>query len=208
MELGNAEPVGVFDDHDRGLGHVHPDFDHRGGDQHVEHACPKVGHDHFLLARTHLAVEKADMQVGQLPLLQPGGLLGDRCGLDPVRTLDQRAHYERTMTGGHLGPDPFERCRLVHRGTGPVGGDRGSARRKLVDGGHVEIAKDDHGRRARDRSGGHHQQVGVGPRAVFAPALGFEPGPLLHPEPVLLVDDNCPERLESDLVGQQGVRAD
>ena len=35
VQLGQAESLGPFDRHQRGVGHVDADFDHRGGDQHL-----------------------------------------------------------------------------------------------------------------------------------------------------------------------------
>ncbi len=43
VELGDAEAVGVEDDHDRGVGDVDADLDHRRGDQHVERARRGTG---------------------------------------------------------------------------------------------------------------------------------------------------------------------
>ena len=100
-------------------------------------------------------------------------------------------------------------------GPGPDRGHRSAPGRELVEDGHVQVAEDHHGRRARDRRGRHHQQVGIGP-AVGTGRLGQHRGPplvaqrgaLLHPEAVLLVDDHHAERVEPDLVGQQRVGAD
>lgn len=33
MQLGKPQPLGVFDDHQTGVGHIHAHFDNRGGNQ-------------------------------------------------------------------------------------------------------------------------------------------------------------------------------
>jgi predicted DNA repair protein MutK len=43
VQLGQAEALGVLDDHDGGVGHIDPDLDHRGGDQHRDLAIDEVG---------------------------------------------------------------------------------------------------------------------------------------------------------------------
>ena len=45
VELGKAEAVGVFHDHQGSPGHVDPHFDHRGADQHIQFPLGKRGHD-------------------------------------------------------------------------------------------------------------------------------------------------------------------
>jgi len=36
VELGQSEAFGVLDHHQRGVGHIHADLDHRGGDQQLD----------------------------------------------------------------------------------------------------------------------------------------------------------------------------
>ena len=129
VELGDPEPVGVLDDHHRGLGDVHADLDHRRGHQHVEPAAPELGHDPLLLGRRELAVEEPDAEPGQLGAGQALGLGHHRGGLDPVRSLDQRAHHEGPVARCHLGPDPLPGLVRLGRVAGqPGGGHREPAR--------------------------------------------------------------------------------
>ena len=44
MELGEAEPFGVFNDHYVGVGHIHADFDDNGGDEDIQLAIAEVVH--------------------------------------------------------------------------------------------------------------------------------------------------------------------
>ena len=125
-------------------------------------------------------------------------------GLDPLRFLDQRAHHVGLVARRHLVAHPLPRFRLLQRPRAQSGGDRSPAGRQLVEHRRVEVAVDGHGRRARNRRGRHHQDVGH----HLARTLFPQGGPLLDAETVLLVDDDAPERPERHRLGQQGVGAD
>ena len=92
---------------------------------------PELGHDPLLLRRGELAVEQPDPQPGQLGAGQALGLGHHRGGLDPVRSLDQRAHHEGPVARRHLGADPRPRLLGLVRAAGPQprGGHREPARR-------------------------------------------------------------------------------
>ena len=93
VELGDAEPVGVEDHHDRGVRDVDAHLDHRRRHQHVERARPELVHRGLLVGRRHAPVQQAEPQAGQLARLQRRvGLLG-RADLQLVGLLDQRAHH-------------------------------------------------------------------------------------------------------------------
>ena len=83
-----------------------------------------------------------------------------------------------------------------------VRGDRRPAGRQLGQGRHVQVAEHGHRHGARDRGGGHHQQVR---RHLGLVAQGVA---LLDTEAVLLVDDDQAEVLEVDGVLDQRVGAD
>ena len=69
-----------------------------------------------------------------------------------------------------------------------------AARRQLVDYGHVQVAVEGHGQGPRDGRGRHHQDVGrLG-------CLESQPGPLVHPEAVLFVDDHESQMGEDHIV--------
>ena len=55
----------MFNDKERGIGHVDADFDNRRADQHVNLTRPKPLHDLFLGLLCQLAVEKTDAEVVQ-----------------------------------------------------------------------------------------------------------------------------------------------
>lgn len=98
-------------------------------------------------------------------------------------------------------PGARQEVRLVLGGY-DVGGDGRAAGRQLVEYGGLQVAEDGHGDRARDRGGGHHEQV----RGLLA--LGPERVALLDAEAVLFVHDHQPEVVELHLVLDQRVRAD
>ena len=81
MKLGEAEALGVFDEHERGIRHVDADFDDGGGDEHVDLVRGKGAHDGILFLRLHLAVDGGDAQVGKDLLLQVRCIGGDGLAL-------------------------------------------------------------------------------------------------------------------------------
>ena len=62
VELGGAEAVGVLDDHDRRVGHVHADLDHGGGDDGVELSGDEGLDGLLLLGRFERAVQEAEVE--------------------------------------------------------------------------------------------------------------------------------------------------
>ncbi|MNI82263.1 hypothetical protein D3C73_1389560 [compost metagenome] len=58
MKLGQAEPVGVHDDHQGGVGHIDTDFDDGGGYKYLHLIAVKSPHYLVLLGRRHSAVQK------------------------------------------------------------------------------------------------------------------------------------------------------
>ena len=169
---------------------------------------PELGHDPLLLGRRQLAVEQPDPQAGQLRAGQALRLGHHRGGLDPVRSLDQRADHEGPVAGGHLGPAPAPTPPRPRAGSGAtvVTGSRpGGSSSMMV------MSRSPKTTMAAVRGMGvavMTSRSGSRPVPSVAPALGPEGGPLLHPEAVLLVDDHHPEGAEADLVGEEGVGAD
>lgn len=79
----------MFDHHDRGVGHVHADFDHRGGDEDRQAAVGEVGHDGLALGARHLAMSQADLEAQQASQIA-GAIDGGR-QVDGLGFLNQRA---------------------------------------------------------------------------------------------------------------------
>ncbi len=65
MELGEAEALGVLDDHEGGIGDVDSYFDDGGGDEDVELAALEAGHGDFFVVGGHAAVEEAEAEAGE-----------------------------------------------------------------------------------------------------------------------------------------------
>jgi len=65
VELGEAEAVGVFDDHGGGFGDIDADFDDGGANKDGDFAGAKLIHDAFALGWFHAAVEHAEVLVGE-----------------------------------------------------------------------------------------------------------------------------------------------
>jgi len=90
MQLGQAEAVGVQDDHHGGLGHVHPHLDDGGGHQDGSSAGGESHHGGGLVLAAHTPGEDSDVDALQgglglqpLPPLLDGGqrTVGTRGGL-------------------------------------------------------------------------------------------------------------------------------
>ena len=61
VELGEAEALGVFNQHERGVRHVDADLDDGGGDEHLGLAVAEFLHDGFLLVGAHASVKQANV---------------------------------------------------------------------------------------------------------------------------------------------------
>ena len=79
--------------------------------------------------------------------------------------------------------------------------DRGTPRRRRLDDRQVAHARQRHLQRARDRRGGHREDVDAD-RELLQPLLGRDA------EALFLVDDEQPEVLEGDVLREEPVRAD
>ena len=187
MQLAQAEALGVFHHHQRGVGHVHTHLHHGGGHQNIRLAAGKGRHDGLLLLGLHLAVKYRDPQVREGLLLQ--GLCIGRHGLALVGQLvavaHQRADDEHLMPLLHLLADEAVQPRpipLVHgEGAHPL-----PSRRQLVNDGHIQIAVDDQRQRPGNGCGRQHQHMG-------SLRLLAQGRPLVDAEAVLLVRHHQPQ---------------
>ena len=74
VQLGEAEPVGLLDDHDRRVRDVDTDLDHRRRDEDVELPGLEARHQVAAVGGLEPAVEQADAVALELAFLQPLGL--------------------------------------------------------------------------------------------------------------------------------------
>ena len=154
VEGAQAVPLGILDDHDRGVWHVHTHLDDGGGDEGIQPPGLEILHDLGFFLRLEPAVHQAHPAVGQQGL---GDVLV--VALDGVK-----AAAARVFDGGaddiHLTPGtdlPVEEAVEV----GPLlagdaaGLDRLAARRQLVEDGDVEVAVHQQPQRPGDGGGAH-----------------------------------------------------
>ncbi len=202
VQLRQAETLGVFDDHDAGVGHVDADFDHRGRDQQLRLAVLERVHLRVLFVGLQTPVNQADAQIRQIGAQLFGrGFGGLRVEL--VGLLDQRADPVNlaACTRGFTDASEHVVALVVvdHHGR-----HRRAARRQLVDHRHVEIRIQRLRQRARDRRRRHDHLVrrgSLGPLVAQRQAL-------LHAEAVLLVDDDQRKTIEGDAALKHRMRAD
>ena len=84
VQLGEAEAVGLLDDHDRRVRDVDADLDHGRRDEHVELARLEARHQLAPLGRLQPPVHAADAEALQLAGPQPLGLLLGRARASSV----------------------------------------------------------------------------------------------------------------------------
>ena len=59
VQLRKAKTLGVFDDHQAGVGYIDTDFNDRCCDQHINLASGKSGHHRLLFVRLHAAMDES-----------------------------------------------------------------------------------------------------------------------------------------------------
>ena len=200
MQRRQTEPLGVFDDHNRSVGHIDADLDNSGGDQHVQFPRLKFQHHFVFFFGLHLAVQQADAPVGQQRADGLGIILFDGlhiCG--HLVFLDGRADHVGLMPRGKLLFNKAVHVPPLFAGDEP-GLDGLAAGRQFVQHRDVQIAVHQQAQRARDGRGAHHQQVG-------ALRLACQQAALPHAEAVLLVHDGQAQVFELDRIGQHRVGA-
>jgi len=75
MQLGQPKPLRTLNEHDRGIGHVDPNFDNGSRHEHVELAVAKTAHHHILLGGPHATVQQPELERLQFTCAQPFVLL-------------------------------------------------------------------------------------------------------------------------------------
>ena len=200
VHLGQAEPLGVFQDHDARVRHVHADLDHGGRDENPDGPRGEAAHDGILLRRRHSPVDEADLVLREHGLRQTVGGLNGRLEVALLALLHEGADHVRLPSGRQLLPDGFFKPAAL-RFVQQERPDRSSPGRLSVDHGDVEVAVRRHGERPRDRRRRHDEDV-------RRPSFPLKRRPLDHAEPVLFVDDGEAQGAERDVVLDQGVRPD
>ncbi len=140
---------------------------------------------------------------GQIGKDLGGEVLGHDAGrlqIDLLRGLDQRIDDVGLAPLRHLGAHQPVDVVAPRRGL-DGGANRLAARRAIAHHRDVHVATGGQRERPRNRRRGHQQDVGV-------QALVGQRAALQHAEAVLLVDHDQRQRLEGDVVLDQGVRSD
>ena len=158
VELGQPEPVGLLDDHDRRVRNVDAHLDHGCRDEDVELARLEARHQLPPLGRAEAAVQETDAVLAEFPTSKPVRLGLCRARLRRLRLLDQRADDVGLPAGVEVLAQPPVRLRASFVGH-PAGHDRLAIRRRLRDLGHRQIAVDGQRQRPRDRRRGHVEYV-------------------------------------------------
>ena len=216
MELGKPEALGVFNDHQRGVGNVHAHFDDGGGNENADLAGNKGAHHDLFLSAFQLAVQKADPRFGK-----DGGKLfrvGHRGFERRTRGFGVKQRGKVHLVGrgffflngraDHVDLTPVGKLtanKLVQAVTVAVVHNEGvhalAAGRKLVNFGKSKVTVKDQGKRAGNGRCAHYQQVRV------LSLLGKH-GALAGAEAVLFVGNHQAGRGKLHPFGEQGVRAD
>ena len=196
VELGQAEPIRGFDDHDRSGWDIDTDLDDRGGQDDLDPSLTKTIRDSFALVTTEPAVEDPDLDAAHRPA-NKGLVFLQGGGLELLRGLDQGVDDKSLAARLDLRTKKPENA-LPCPAVPDLGADRGPTRRKLIDERKIEVAVEREGQRPRDRGRGHDEKVG-------RIALVEQPLPLSDAEPVLFVDDDQTEVAIGDTLLEQSV---
>ena len=200
VELGEAETLGVEDEHHVRIRHIDADLDHRRGDEHVDLAMAEFTHHRVLLVAVHAPVDEPDAVVGEaFRPFRIGG--GGGTGGELVGLLDQGINDVGLAA----------RCQLLqHESRGLLrlcgetdpGDELAASRGQFVEDGDIEIAVEGEGKGARNRRRRHREHGD-------AFALRKERLALGHAELVLLIDHGEGEAvLEIGAAVEEGVGAD
>ena len=198
VQLGQAEAVGVLDDHQVGVRHVHADLNDGRCNQNVILLCGERLHHALLVRVFHAAVQYGDATVRQRVLQVDRVLLG--AFQLQFALLDQRADDVHLPAVRDLFVDKRSDA-LPHILPDCVGCHRLAAGRQFVEHGHVEVTIQDERKRARDGCCRHDEHM-----RRFA--LGRQRGALRHAKAVLLIRHDRTQPSEGHALLDECVRAD
>src|SRR5713226_3825234 len=203
VELGEAEALGVLDDHDGGVGDVDADFDYGGGDEDLRFVFAEALHDFFLFVAGEAAVQEAELELGKNFAREALVLFHGGFQLE-LRFLDDGIDDVGLVAGGDFAAERFPDAGEMLLG-GHARDDGRASGGKLVENGNVEVAIERERKSAGDGRGGEHENVrGVAAGGGFVhQALALEDA-----EAVLLVNGDEAEAGKFDVVFDEGVGAD
>ena len=156
MQLRETKPLGVLDHHDRRVGHVDADFDHRSRHQNLQLALGERCHHSVFLRTFHSPMQQPNGRPQDLRQMSVAGF-GSR-QLRYLRRFDQRANPINLRSGHQRPAQPVDHIFQPSQGW-RRGLDRLSPGRFFGELGNFKIAVLRHQQRARDRRRRHRQHV-------------------------------------------------
>ena len=200
VQLAEAEALGVFNDHQCRVRHVHADLHDRRGDENVGFSRAERAQRCVLFRALHPPVHQPDAKIGEYLLAQRlrpafGGFYGVffaafHGGADDIDLMPFRA----LLPNEDVQP-------LTQRFADKKCLDWLPARRQFGNHRYIQIAVGDEGQRARDGRGGHDEQMRRIP-------LFREPCALRDAEAMLFVSHDEAERLKLHAGADQRVCSD
>ncbi len=185
MQLRQAQPFSVVDDHQAGVGHINADLDHRGRHQQLNQTIAEALHDDFLVGRLEPAMHQINAQLRQRLAQCCGGLLG---GLrhQLLGFLDDGAHPVGLATGRAGIGQPLDHLRAT-LAADDHGGDRLAPGRQFINHRYRKTGIGGHRQRAWNRCRGHDQLVRT---QVAGAALVAQRQTLADTKAMLFIDDD------------------
>jgi len=115
MELGEAEALGVLDDHDGGIGDVHADFDDGGGDENLRFVFAETLHDFSFSSLERRPCKRPKLELGKNFARQALVLFHGGFQLE-LRFFDDGIDDVGLMAGGYFAAERFPNAgRTPHR---------------------------------------------------------------------------------------------
>jgi hypothetical protein len=137
VELGEAEALGVLDDHDGGVWDIDADFDDGSGNEDLCFVFAEALHDFFFFVAGEAAVQEAELELGKNFAREAFVFFHGGFQLE-LRFLDDGIDDVGLVAGGD-----FAAKRLPNAGEMLLGGhardDRSAAGREFVEDGNVEV---------------------------------------------------------------------
>ena len=184
MQLRKPEALCIFNNHHTGIGHIDPHLYDRCSHHNMCFTFFEALHIILLVGSLHAPMDDTHLIVGRRKIAADRLItLFERQQIKFFILLNERIDNIHLSANSNLLTHKTQHptamvLRIVYRFY------RFAARRQLIDDRHIEVAVEGHRQCARDRGSRHDENMGR-----IRIALGPQFGPLLHPKPVLFVDD-------------------
>lgn len=142
MQLGQAKSLGMFNNHKGGVWNVHADFNNGGGNQHINFTGTELLHDIPPRRSVHTSVQKSDAMIFQRAILE---VIEDARGTEQLGGIFINGGKHHVPLSARLNLPKQVRINFRAAGGRHARGNGLPARRKFVNGGNVQIAKNSHG---------------------------------------------------------------